>query len=93
MKNFESGCNFESYTNLENTNDNPIEEEVEHMSISKAHASKAERQKKKENGITRGNNRGITGTAGQFCVYELADGQRVPAVLIEYKAPHKASPS
>ncbi|KAG9232118.1 hypothetical protein BJ875DRAFT_515281 [Amylocarpus encephaloides] len=79
---------FERNLNLGNTNDNPIEEDVEHMSISGSHTSKAERQKKGK-GITLGNSRGVTGAADQFCIYEFAEGRRVPAVLIEYKAPHK----
>jgi hypothetical protein len=63
---------FKSHTNLGNTNGNPIEEEVEHTSISGSYTSKAERQKKGKD-VTRGNNRGITRAADQFCIYELAD--------------------
>ncbi|KAI0423988.1 hypothetical protein F5Y09DRAFT_336142 [Xylaria sp. FL1042] len=33
--------------------------------------------------------RGKSGPADQFCVYRRSDGRNVPALAIEYKAPHK----
>lgn len=90
---------FESHTNLGNTSQALIEEEVQYMSISEPNSSKTEGRRTKgkgkggrergKGGGARGRNRGVTGTADQFCIYELADGQRVPVVLVEYKAPHK----
>ncbi|KAG9228961.1 hypothetical protein BJ875DRAFT_489361 [Amylocarpus encephaloides] len=90
---------FESHTNLGKTSEPLIEEEVGQMSISESNTSQSERRRTKSKGnevgkkgkrdMAGGGSRGITGSADQFCIYELADGQRVPVVLIEYKAPHK----
>jgi tRNA A-37 threonylcarbamoyl transferase component Bud32 len=88
---------FESHTNLGNTSELLIEEEVEHMSISESHTAEAsgrttkgkvKKASKNKRDTARGG-RGVTGSADQFCIYELANGQRVPVVLVEYKAPHK----
>ncbi|XP_044718710.1 kinase [Hirsutella rhossiliensis] len=35
--------------------------------------------------------RGKGNRADQFCIYRTSDGQKVPALAIEYKAPHKLS--
>jgi hypothetical protein len=35
--------------------------------------------------------RGKGNRADQFCIYQTSDGQNVPALAIEYKAPHKLS--
>ncbi|KAG9229511.1 hypothetical protein BJ875DRAFT_507895 [Amylocarpus encephaloides] len=90
---------FESHTNLGKTSELSIEEGVEHISMSAPHTSEGEphrmeeqdkqasKRGKRDN--AQGGNRGITGSADQFCIYELADGRRVPVVLVEYKAPHK----
>ncbi|KAH6696536.1 hypothetical protein BKA61DRAFT_623125 [Leptodontidium sp. MPI-SDFR-AT-0119] len=89
---------FESHTNLGKTSEVSIQEEVEHVSLSESHTSEAGGRKSKEKGRGRGEKdkrdiagigRGLTGSADQFCIYELANGQRVPVVLVEYKAPHK----
>ncbi|KAI0163885.1 hypothetical protein GGR57DRAFT_451743, partial [Xylariaceae sp. FL1272] len=41
------------------------------------------------NRATRKTRRGKSGPADQFCVYRKSDGRNVPALAIEYKAPHK----
>lgn len=88
---------FESHTNLGNTSEQLINE-VEHMLISESPTSEASGQttkgkskkaRKKAKRDPAQGGRGITGSADQFYIYELAKGQRVPAILIEYKAPHK----
>ncbi|OAQ58949.1 serine threonine protein kinase [Pochonia chlamydosporia 170] len=84
---------FESHTNLGTTED-LISEPMEHMSLGgdnpvataqgfapkQAAAPKARRRA-----------RGKGNRADQFCIYRSSEGQNVPAIAIEYKAPHKLS--
>ncbi|KAL5351074.1 hypothetical protein ACLOAV_004649 [Pseudogymnoascus australis] len=88
---------FESHTNLAQPIEQSMESEMEHMSISEPNTSRAGRSRAKGKGKQVGgqhNTRGASwrkrvGSADQFCITEQADGQMVPVVSIEYKAPHK----
>jgi hypothetical protein len=89
---------FESHTNLPQPSETSIDEEMEQMSITEPNTShtgnrakdKVEQGGKKSKQLSAGGaGRKRTGTADQFCIYQLSDGQRVPVVSIEYKPPHK----
>ncbi|KAI9746369.1 MAG: hypothetical protein M1818_000081 [Claussenomyces sp. TS43310] len=88
---------FESHTNLPQPRETSIEEEIEHISISEPQTSQVEdrRAKKKKSkqagkqGSVSNSGRRRAGSADQFCIYEMSDGQRIPVVSIEYKPPHK----
>ncbi|OBT59278.1 hypothetical protein VE04_00367 [Pseudogymnoascus sp. 24MN13] len=88
---------FESHTNLAQPIEQSMENEMEHMSISEPNTSRAGRSRAKGKGKQVGgqhNTRGASwrkrvGSADQFCITEQSDGQMVPVVSIEYKAPHK----
>ncbi|KAK2022210.1 hypothetical protein LX32DRAFT_677351 [Colletotrichum zoysiae] len=78
---------FESHTNLGET-DKALSEAMEHMSIEKndidgAATSKPPNRKPRRRARGKGNR------ADQFCIYRTSDSRNVPAVAIEYKAPHK----
>ncbi|KFY03461.1 hypothetical protein V490_00180, partial [Pseudogymnoascus sp. VKM F-3557] len=88
---------FESHTNLAQPIEQSMENEMEHMSISEPNTSRTGRNSGKGKGKQVGgqhNTRGASwrkrvGSADQFCITEQSDGQMVPVVSIEYKAPHK----
>jgi hypothetical protein len=88
---------FESHTNLAQPIEQSMENEMEHMSISEPNTSRTGRSSGKGKGKQVGGQhnprsaswRKRVGSADQFCITEQADGQMVPAVSIEYKAPHK----
>jgi tRNA A-37 threonylcarbamoyl transferase component Bud32 len=89
---------FESHTNLPQLSETSIEEEMEQMSITEPNTShrgdratdRAKQGGKKSKQVSSGGAaRKRAGTADQFCIYQLSDGQRVPVVSIEYKPPHK----
>ncbi|WAO93440.1 Protein kinase domain-containing protein [Fusarium falciforme] len=71
---------FESHTNLGITDDS-LSESMEQVSISSRPSSRLTRRRRKARG--KGNR------ADQFCIYRASDEQNIPAVAIEYKAPHK----
>jgi len=65
------------------------------MSITEPNTSHKGKDKVKQGGkkakqvSSRGAGRKRVGTADQFCIYQLSDGQRVLVISIEYKPPHK----
>lgn len=77
---------FESHTNLENHTDNIVSTSLEHTSIGGDGAGSATAN------VLRAFRRAVKGKGGsadQFCIYRTSDGRNVPALAIEYKAPHK----
>ncbi|KAI1765262.1 hypothetical protein GGR53DRAFT_465612 [Hypoxylon sp. FL1150] len=78
---------FESHTNLGNDAVDAVSTSVEHMSIGGNRAAGAATLD-----IVRAFRRAVGGNGGsadQFCIYRTSDGPNVPALAIEYKAPHK----
>lgn len=57
---------------------------MERMSLDKVGASAAAPEARRKA-------RGKGNRADQFCIYRTSQGQNVPALVIEYKAPHKLS--
>ena len=87
---------FESHTNLGTTNDDPISEPMGPMSLGEREAgaavsTSASGPKPPAAPKARRRARGKGNRADQFCIYRTSDGQNVPALAIEYKAPHKLS--
>ena len=89
---------FESHTNLPQPSETSMEGEMEQMSITEPNVSQGGNKpndtvkqggKKIKQASAGGAGRKRAGTADQFCIYQLSDGQRVPVVSIEYKPPHK----
>jgi hypothetical protein len=81
---------FESHTNLGN---NSLSESLQHLSITDAstgnHAADLAAAAQKASRRTPA--RGKGNRADQFCIYRTSDGTNIPAIAIEYKAPHKLS--
>ncbi|KAH0430366.1 serine threonine protein kinase [Colletotrichum camelliae] len=77
---------FESHTNLGQTDD-AISEAMEQMSIEKDSTGAATSTSRSRKLPRRA--RGKGNRADQFCIYRTSDGRNIPAVAIEYKAPHK----
>lgn len=79
---------FESHTNL---GDDRLSKPLEHMSLAGSRAADtaltttATIRKPHRPAKGKGNR------ADQFCIYRTADGVNIPAMAIEYKAPHKLS--
>ena len=84
---------FESHTNL-GTTDDLISEPMEHMSLDQDDTG-ATAQGSAPNQApapkSRRKARGKGNRADQFCIYRTSEGRNVPALAIEYKAPHKLS--
>ncbi|KFY26001.1 hypothetical protein V491_01494 [Pseudogymnoascus sp. VKM F-3775] len=88
---------FESHTNLTRSLELPMENEMAHLSISEPNTSRVARSraKGKDKQVGGQHNTKATswrkrvGSADQFCIMEQTNGQTVPFVSIEYKAPHK----
>lgn len=81
---------FESHTNLGKTND-PVSESMEHLSISADDTRTAAPAPRPRDRMTSRKARGKGNRADQFCIYRTSDARSVPAVAMEYKAPHKLS--
>ncbi|KAH7016614.1 hypothetical protein B0J12DRAFT_722451 [Macrophomina phaseolina] len=84
---------FESHTNVGPVDEELVDEAMGRMSLSEPRSSSAgsrgkgkTQRRTREVSPARG---GRGGVADQFCIYRLGDGPSVPAVAIEYKAPHK----
>ncbi|RDA83115.1 hypothetical protein CP532_4445, partial [Ophiocordyceps camponoti-leonardi (nom. inval.)] len=75
----EGTMTFESHTNL-GTIDDPLSEPMEHLSLVNTPKPKPRRRAK-----------GKGNQADQYCIYRRSDGQDIPMLAIEYKAPHKLS--
>ncbi|KAI0839001.1 hypothetical protein F5Y06DRAFT_286928 [Hypoxylon sp. FL0890] len=81
---------FESHMNLGDMVD-AVSESVEHMAIAENVGTDATTPapKRSRPKADRRVKRGKNGPADQFCIYKRSDGRNVPALAIEYKAPHK----
>ncbi|KAI3342761.1 hypothetical protein F4824DRAFT_443159 [Ustulina deusta] len=80
---------FESHTNLGDTVD-AVSQSVEQMTMAENTAANATTTPAPKRARARRKvGRGKKGPADQFCVYRRSDGRNVPALAIEYKAPHK----
>ncbi|EEH41454.1 hypothetical protein PAAG_03017 [Paracoccidioides lutzii Pb01] len=81
---------FESHTNMGHPEENSLSEGVRQMSISPAIETRSstkgigKSQKRKEEP-----NSGTGGQADRFCIYRQEGDEHIPAIAIEYKAPHK----
>ncbi|KAG9252898.1 uncharacterized protein F5Z01DRAFT_682434 [Emericellopsis atlantica] len=82
---------FESHTNLGASPDS-ISEPIEHMAVRSMGArATASASKPSTAPKARRKAKGKGNRADQFCIYKTADGQKIPTIVIEYKAPHKLS--
>ncbi|KAK1656902.1 hypothetical protein BDP55DRAFT_568421 [Colletotrichum godetiae] len=79
---------FESHTNLGQT-DEALSEALDHMSIERDDPDAAATASRLPSRKPRRRARGKGNRADQFCIYRTSDGRNIPAVAIEYKAPHK----
>ncbi|KAL2177078.1 uncharacterized protein P884DRAFT_259892 [Thermothelomyces heterothallicus CBS 202.75] len=77
---------FESHTKLA-TIENSVSERSESASLSGEAARTPSAPARKRARLSKGNR----GQADQFCIYRTSDGTHIPALAIEYKAPHKLS--
>ncbi|KAI1325805.1 hypothetical protein F5Y16DRAFT_376790 [Xylariaceae sp. FL0255] len=75
---------FENHTNL-GDNIKDISASIEQLAITQNNISTATPAPRR----SRKAKRGKSGPADQFCVYRKSNGQNIPALAIEYKAPHK----
>ena len=73
---------FESHVNIGASQDT-ISEPMNQMTLSSRDPPAAPRPRRRA--------RGQGNRADQFCIYRASDGQKIPAIAIEYKAPHKLS--
>ncbi|RYP19772.1 hypothetical protein DL766_008357 [Monosporascus sp. MC13-8B] len=81
---------FESHTNLSNTV-GAVSESFEQMSIGGDDGAEATTPALTQPGprARRQAKKGKGKLADQFCIYRTSDGRNIPALAIEYKAPHK----
>ncbi|AEO55539.1 hypothetical protein MYCTH_2299494 [Thermothelomyces thermophilus ATCC 42464] len=77
---------FESHTNLA-TIENSVSERSESTPRSGESARTSSAPARKRARLSKGKR----GQADQFCIYRTSDGAHIPALAIEYKAPHKLS--
>ncbi|KAI0972048.1 hypothetical protein F4678DRAFT_472082 [Xylaria arbuscula] len=82
---------FESHTNLGGASSvGAITKSIQHIDIaSEATGATTLPPKPSRTRAHQKTNRGKSGPADQFCVYRRSDGRDIPALAIEYKAPHK----
>ncbi|KAM4067886.1 lipopolysaccharide kinase [Hirsutella rhossiliensis] len=73
---------FESHTNLATVED-ALSEPLQNLSLGNAPVTP--RPSRRPHRVARGKGN----RADQFCIYKTGDGVEVPALAIEYKAPHK----
>ncbi|KAF6786585.1 hypothetical protein CSOJ01_15399 [Colletotrichum sojae] len=79
---------FESHTNLGETDDS-LSEHLDRMSIERDDTSQPASASTPPSRKLRRRARGKGNRADQFCIYRTSDGRKIPALAIEYKAPHK----
>ncbi|KAF9878757.1 hypothetical protein CkaCkLH20_03657 [Colletotrichum karsti] len=79
---------FESHTNLGETDDS-LSEHLDRMSIERDDTGRPASASKSPSRKPRRRARGKGNRADQFCIYRTSDGRNIPALAIEYKAPHK----
>lgn len=83
---------FESHANLGATDEAIVSQSMEHMSLGMSDASAVALTPNPPAGPKgRRKARGKGNRADQFCIYRTSDGQNIPALAFEYKAPHKLS--
>jgi hypothetical protein len=97
---------FESHTNLGQTNQSSIPESMEQIDTDEDNRDDLDRgtkRRRKEKDTSNSQQqiqpsatkvrraRGKGNRADEFCVYRTSDGNNIPTVAIEYKAPHKLS--
>ncbi|KAK4643163.1 hypothetical protein QC761_0064990 [Podospora bellae-mahoneyi] len=81
---------FESHTNL-GTVDDTLSKPLERMSLAGSGATDTAITTTAAIRKPRRGAKGKGNRADQFCIYRTADGANIPAMAIEYKAPHKLS--
>ncbi|KAK4654407.1 hypothetical protein QC762_0065280 [Podospora pseudocomata] len=81
---------FESHTNL-GTVDDTLSKPLERMSLAGSRATDTALTTTTAIRKPRRGAKGKGNRADQFCIYRTADGANIPAMAIEYKAPHKLS--
>lgn len=81
---------FESHTNL-GTVDDTLSKPLERMSLAGSRAADTPLTTTAAIRKPRRGAKGKGNRADQFCIYRTADGANIPAMAIEYKAPHKLS--
>ncbi|KAF6811218.1 hypothetical protein CPLU01_15154 [Colletotrichum plurivorum] len=79
---------FESHTNLGETDDS-LSEDLDRMPIERDDTGQPGSASTPPSRKPRRRARGKGNRADQFCIYRLSDGRNIPALAIEYKAPHK----
>ncbi|KAH0421175.1 hypothetical protein CcaCcLH18_13593 [Colletotrichum camelliae] len=79
---------FESHTNLGETDDS-LSEHLDRMSIERDDTGQPASASRPPSRKPRRRVRGKGNRADQFCIYRTSDGRNIPALAIEYKAPHK----
>ncbi|KAK1637271.1 hypothetical protein BDP81DRAFT_427086 [Colletotrichum phormii] len=79
---------FESHTNLGETDDS-LSEDLDRMSIERDDTGQPPSASRPPSRKPRRRARGKGNRADQFCIYRTSNGRNIPAVAIEYKAPHK----
>ncbi|KAF6821137.1 hypothetical protein CPLU01_12564 [Colletotrichum plurivorum] len=79
---------FESHTNLGETDDT-LSEHMDRMSIERDDTGQQASASRPPSRKPRRRARGKGNRADQFCIYRTSDGRKIPALAIEYKAPHK----
>ncbi|GAP83494.1 putative serine threonine protein kinase [Rosellinia necatrix] len=79
---------FESHMNLGNTID-AVSHSIEQMTMTEDVKVGANATTPAPKRARRRAGRGRKGPADQFCIYRRSDSRNVPALAIEYKAPHK----
>ncbi|WQF90407.1 Putative protein kinase [Colletotrichum destructivum] len=79
---------FESHTNLGETDDS-LSEHMHRVSIEKGDTGQPAPASRPPSHKPQRRARGKGNRADQFCIQRTSDGRNIPAVAIEYKAPHK----
>ncbi|KAE9565880.1 hypothetical protein CGMCC3_g17941 [Colletotrichum fructicola] len=79
---------FESHTNLGET-ECTLSEHMDRMSIERDDTGQQASASHPPSRKPRRRARGKGNRADQFCIYRTSDGRNIPALAIEYKAPHK----
>ena len=83
---------FESHTNL-GANQDTISKPIEQISLSSNNGPSAVSHTPNARAATKPHRkaRGKGNRADQFCIYRMSDGDKMPKLAIEYKAPYKLS--
>ena len=79
---------FESHTNLGDPDDT-LSEHMDHISMERDDTGQPASASRPPNRKPRRRTKGKGNRADQFCIYRTSNGRNIPALAIEYKAPHK----